>query len=300
MCNILDKRATPLCWLPSNNIVCYKDGLIMVLKDGLVESRIPTHISIKERYLGKIGYLNRFLRLGIRVSIALDDKKIVYLKANKLYELNLTNHVISNGFSCEKGTRPLLFTKVKDIEGFDDGIYFGGYLGNMAKNPVNIYHRIGVDNWEVVYTFPHGAINHVHNIVADNYRNCLWIFTGDFDEAAAIWKVTDNFKRVERVVCNNQKYRGCVAYSLPEGLLYATDAPFTDDYIYLMNTDTFELKKSSRLERVVSMAVSGKTSMCFLQQLKGMVEILHLWNSFLEGNVVPVLRMTMYICIWVT
>lgn len=272
----------------------------MVLKDGLVESRIPTHISIKERYLGKIGYLNRFLRLGIRVSIALDDKKIVYLKANKLYELNLTNHVISNGFSCEKGTRPLLFTKVKDIEGFDDGIYFGGYLGNMAKNPVNIYHRIGVDNWEVVYTFPHGAINHVHNIVADNYRNCLWIFTGDFDEAAAIWKVTDNFKRVERVVCNNQKYRGCVAYSLPEGLLYATDAPFTDDYIYLMNTDTFELKKSSRLEEVVSMAVSGKTSMCFLQQLKGMVEILHLWNSFLEGNVVPVLRMTMYICIWVT
>lgn len=50
----------------------------MVLKDGLVESRIPTHISIKERYLGKIGYLNRFLRLGIRVSIALDDKNRVF------------------------------------------------------------------------------------------------------------------------------------------------------------------------------------------------------------------------------
>ena len=129
------------------------------------------------------------------------------------------------------------------FHGFQDGIYFGGYLGNMDKNPVNVYHRVGEDKWEMVYTFPKGAINHVHAIVSDPYRNCLWIFTGDFDDSAAIWKVTDGFKKVERVACNDQKYRGCVVFVLPEGLLYATDAPFADDYIYLMDPETNEVKE---------------------------------------------------------
>ena len=105
------------------------------------------------------------------------------------------------------------------------------------------HHRTGIDQREVVYTFPQGTINHVHNVVADPYRQCLWIFTGDFDEAAAIWKVTDGFKKVDRVACNDQKYRACVVYALPEGLLYATDAPFADDFIYLLNPETMEAKE---------------------------------------------------------
>ncbi|MDO5772639.1 MAG: hypothetical protein Q4Q28_10985, partial [Bacteroidales bacterium] len=138
--------------------------------------------------------------------------------------------------------RPLSLTKVERVTGFRDGIYFGGYLGNREKKPVSVYKRTGKDNWVVVYTFPQGSINHVHAVVNDPYRDCLWIFTGDFDEASAIWKVTDNFKRVERVCCNDQKYRGCVVFALPEGLLYATDAPFEDDYIYLMNPSDYSVK----------------------------------------------------------
>jgi len=160
-----------------------------------------------------------------------------------IQELNLATGELSQGWNCGEGIRPLIFTEVKNIDGFEDGIYFGGYLGNRDKKPVNIYRRAGVDQWEVVYTFPQGAINHVHNVVADPYRQCLWIFTGDFDEAAAIWKVTDGFKQVERVVCNDQKYRACVLYALPEGLLYATDAPFADDFIYLLNPETMEAKE---------------------------------------------------------
>lgn len=56
----------------------------------------------------------------------------------------------------------------------------------------------------MVYTFPQGVISHVHNIIADPYRQCLWFFTGDFDDAAAIWKVTNGFKKVERVVYGDQ------------------------------------------------------------------------------------------------
>lgn len=232
-----------MCFLPNGRLVCYQHGDVFVLEHDQELQRFALFNSFKERILGRINYFSRLLRLGVRTAEAIDDSTIILSVGNMLYELNINSGVLSKGYFCGEGIRPLVFTMVKNIDGFDDGLYFGGYLGNMEKKTVNVYHRIGVDQWEVVYTFQQGAINHVHNIVADPYRNCLWIFTGDFDEASAIWKVTNNFKKVERVVCNDQKYRVCVVYALSEGLLYATDAPFQDDYIYLMNTETYEVKE---------------------------------------------------------
>lgn len=239
----LYKNTTPLCYLPCGKLVCYKQGDILVLNDEHVEKKFSIFHSIKERIIGVSRYLFRFLRLGVRAAIAIDDNNIIISVGNMLYELNLCTEKISKGYYCGEGIRPLILTESKGIDAIDNGIYFGGYLGNRTKKQVHIYKRIGSDQWKVVYTFPHGTINHVHNILSDRYRNCLWVYTGDFDEASAIWKVTSNFKNVERVSCNDQKYRGCVAFALPEGLLYATDAPFADNFIYLMNTDTNEVKE---------------------------------------------------------
>ena len=229
--------------MPDSTLVCYQFGEIILLKEGEEIKRFDLFKSKREQRLGRSKIANRFLRLGIRAAETIDEKRIVLSIGNMLYELDVNTRDLSKGYFCGEGIRPLIFTTVKGVDGFEDGIYFGGYLGNMDKNPVNVYHRVGEDKWEVVYTFPKGAINHVHAIVNDPYRNCLWIFTGDFDESAAIWKVTDWFKKVERVACNDQKYRGCVAFALPEGLLYATDAPFADDYIYLMNPQSYDVKQ---------------------------------------------------------
>ena len=184
----------------------------------------------------------RFFRLGIRAVQVLDNEHVVLSRGNMLYELDLTKGIMSDGWFCGEGVRPLQFTKVENIDGFTDGIYFGGYLGNMEKKPVHVYRRNGVDQWEKVYTFPQGAINHVHNIVADPIE-MLMDFYGDFDESAAIWKVTEDFKKVECLACNDQKWRADIIYPLEEGLLYATDAPFADDFIYLLNPDTMELRE---------------------------------------------------------
>lgn len=235
-------KTVPLCFLPSGKLVCYKRGDILVLENQHVDRTIPVFRGAKERLIGRIRYLYRMLRLGVRAAVALDEDNILLSFGNFIYELNLSSGKRSSGFFCGNGIRPLSFTKVNGILSIDDGIYFGGYIGNTDKKTVNIYKRSGVDSWKVVYTFPQGTINHVHTIVSDPYRNCLWIFTGDFGEAAAIWKVEDGFRKVERVCCNNQKYRVCASFSLPEGLLYATDAPFTDNYIYLMNTKDYSMK----------------------------------------------------------
>jgi len=234
---------SPLCFLPNGKLLCYKDGALFELKDGVVKKKLPVFSDKKEKILAKIHLIFRGLRLGIRASIALSNDRIVFSFGNMLYEYNLKEEKLSDGFCLNERIRPLIFTKVEGIEGFDDMLLFGGYLGNPDKKPVQVYKREKEDQWGIIYTFPQGTINHVHNIIADPYRQCLWAFTGDFDEASAIWKVTDNFKNVERVAYNNQKYRGCVAFALPEGLLYATDAPYADNYVYLMNTDTYEVRQ---------------------------------------------------------
>lgn len=227
--------------MPDGRIVCYQNGDIVTFEGDYEILRFSLYHSFKECSLGRFKTVNRLLRLGIRTAVAIDESTIVLSIGSLIYELNVKTGVLSQGYHCSRGTRPLVFSLVKGVGDIADGLYYGEYHVNMGKCPISIYHRIGLDKWEVVYTFPQGAINHVHNIIADPYRNCLWVFTGDFDEAAAIWRITDDFKKVERVVCNNQKYRACVVFPLPDGLLYATDSPFTDNYIYLLNPDTYLL-----------------------------------------------------------
>lgn len=234
---IISKNTTPLCFMPDGRLICYQHGDIFVIKNGQELKRFVLFKSFKERALGKIKLISRLLRMGVRAAATIDDTTTILSIGNILYEFNIISGMLSKGYHCDEGIRPLIFTTVKNIEGVTGGVYFGGYLGNLEKQPVNVYHRIGVDEWEVVYTFPKGTINHVHNIVADPYRQCLWIFTGDFDDAAAIWKVTDGFKKVERIAYGDQKWRGCVAFAIPEGVLYATDTPFSKNHIYLMKED---------------------------------------------------------------
>lgn len=236
------KNLSPLCFLPSGKLICYRRGDVLIIEDEIVKKIIPVFRDKKERIFGYCRYLHRLFRIGVRAAWALNEQIVLLSVGNMIYELNLKNGCLSEGYFCGEGIRPLLFTKVDGLSSISDGIYFGGYLGNTDKKPVSVYKRTAKDKWEVVYTFQQGAVNHVHTIIMDPYRDCLWIFTGDFDEASAIWKVTDNFKSVERVCCNNQKYRGCVVFVLPEGLLYATDAPFTEDFIYLMNPYDYSVK----------------------------------------------------------
>jgi len=265
----LSKRTIPLCLLPSGKLVCYKDGNILLLVNDKTELSIPIHISKKEHILGKCTFLFRLFRMGVRAAEALDEDHVLLSIGNMVYEMDLRTGAISNGFHCGAGIRPLAFTKVEGINGIEDGIYFGGYLSNCLKKPVSIYKRNAVDQWDVIYTFAAGEINHVHLIVQDSFRNCLWIFTGDFDESAAIWKVSDNFKKVERFVCNDQKYRGCVVFSLPEGLLYATDAPFAENFIYLLNPDTKMVKKVAPIDGSCIYGCKWKESYVFSSTVEG-------------------------------
>ena len=242
------KNTTPLCFLSNGQLVCYQHGDIVVLNEGKLIRRFALYNNLKERYLGRLRLFSRLLRLGIRTAIAVDDNNVAISTGSYIYEVDLGKKEISEGFFCGNKKRPLIISEIIGIKEFDDGLYYGDYLGILDKVPISIHKRVAVDKWEKVYEFEAGTINHIHNIIPDPYRDCVWIFTGDFGEAAAIWKATSNFKKVERYLSGNQKYRGCVAFAVPEGILYATDAPFADNFIYLLNAESREVKDISPID----------------------------------------------------
>ncbi len=234
---ITTKPVSPVLFLYNKNLLGYKDGCIYYYDSDIysVIKKKSLSINFKERFFYRVPIIRRLLRLGVRTAIQIDDEIVLLFINKKIYEFNTSTNNASEGFEPDTGVRPLYFTKIEEnIKGFDRQVVFGGYLSNSLKKEVHIYKRVGVDSWDVVFTFDKGEINHIHNIIPDKYNDCVWIFTGDFDKSAAIWKATDNFKSVERVVSNNQIYRGCVGFPTKEGLIYATDAPYYDNTIRIL------------------------------------------------------------------
>lgn len=246
-------KLTPLLYLWNGDVLSYKHGSVFILDKNAcaVKSRKDLNLGWKEKYLSRINLLHRLLRLGIRNAHQVDDKTVILFVNKRFYEYNLEKDYMTAGFIPPAGIRALNITSIKNIAGFDDMLVFGGYLSNINKEEVSIYKRINCNHWKPVYTFKKGAINHIHNLIPDVENKCVWILTGDFDEAATIWRATDNFKKVEPVVSGSQSSRSCVAFPVSGKLLYATDTPFYPNSIRLLE------KVGGQWESVKIMDIAG-------------------------------------------
>lgn len=178
--------------------------------------------------------LRRLFRKDIRLSAKIDNENIILIKDSYIYKFNSDKKLIESKFKLPRGSRPLNITSVKSLAGFNDGVYFGEYFSNPKKESVKIFQYVN-DNLKVVYEFPKGTMNHIHNLVVDHYRECIWLLAGDIGDSSAIYQIKNNFSTVERVVYGKQQYRSCVAFTISEGLLYATDSQYETNSIRLLN-----------------------------------------------------------------
>lgn len=217
-----------------NILYLYKKGVIYGydLKLDKLYYILSISSSLKETILGKFKLVYRLLRLGIRASLIQNNLLFVYFDG-KIYEIDLECVRILNTTSFSH-SRPLYFTLINGVKGFDDMVVFGEYLSNDNKFPVSIYRRTRLEVWTKIYTFGKNEINHIHNIIPDKYNDCVWILTGDFKNASAIWTAKKNFSEVKPVLRGRQKFRSCIAFPTKDGLLYATDSPFEKNSIRLL------------------------------------------------------------------
>jgi hypothetical protein len=132
-----------------------------------------------------------------------------------------------------RGTRPLHVTATPNGQ-----VCFGEYFSNEQRGEVHIYaSQDGGHAWHPAYTFPKGAVRHVHNIVYDRWENCLWIFTGDNGDECRILRASCDLKTVETVMAGNQQTRAVAALATAEGIYFASDTPLEANHVYRLSRD---------------------------------------------------------------
>lgn len=193
--------------------------------------------------LGRVRLFARGLRLEPRCGIFVDDNMALVSYHGAIYRINcITKEIWLEHHFRPEMNNPLCFTKIESLPGFTDGIYYGEYFLNHAGAEVNIRKRNADGTWNIVYTFTAGEIYHIHGMIPCPEKQCLYILTGDKDHESGIYEFKNEFKEVKVIVSGKQAYRACVALPTANGLLYTTDTPLEDNYLYHLDFDTKEIK----------------------------------------------------------
>lgn len=188
---------------------------------------VPTSRLIS--YLSHSRLLTRLFRLEPRCAERLSEKKFVVCYAHKVWLLD----VKQKNFTVLQESRDG-FSNPLNLCSDGKNVYWGDYGDNASREEVNIYRVNSLQKIEIVYSFPKGAIRHIHNIVWDKVYNKFYILTGDLEEKSGIYVADSDWKDVKSVVTGSQQYRTVVAFPCGDGLIYATDSVAEANNIYML------------------------------------------------------------------
>lgn len=240
-------RYKPVIFDRDGAIVNRGNEVLRYSLDGKFAGICKFNDSVVDRILDRFGLSYRLRRSGV-YSGTKHDGDFFFCFRRKLYRYSVMESRLQQEMTFRAGHGPMRLTSICNMPGFDDCLVFGEYFGNKDKRPVHIYSRLADSSWQIVHTFDQGEINHIHNIIPDHIRECVWVLTGDYDGAAAIWRATDNFAKLEKVVGGDQVYRSCIAYPINDGLLYATDTHLQPNSIRLLHLSDGQWKSEKLID----------------------------------------------------
>lgn len=187
--------------------------------------------SFQARWGRRLSASNRFtarlFRDGFHALTVLPSGGLVAAVPGAILTLKGGEKQFQQTFAITRGTRPLHVTAVPGGD-----VFWGEYFDNPSREAVHIYgsHDAGL-TWNVAYTFPKGAIRHIHNIVHDSWQDCLWVLTGDHAVECRILRASCDFSHVEVVLQGKQQVRAVAAIPTQEGLYFASDTPLEENFI---------------------------------------------------------------------
>jgi hypothetical protein len=187
---------------------------IVDISSGLAWKPVAAFRSTWPRQLSVINRLSaRLFRGGFHALAVLSTGGIVAAVAGSIVTLSAGDNEFRATHTIARGTRPLHITGVPG-----GTVYWGEYFDNAARDEVHIYASSDAGaTWAIAYTFPRGAIRHVHNIVHDPWEDCLWVLTGDYGDECCILRASCDFSRIETVLQGNQQARAVALVPMPDG-----------------------------------------------------------------------------------
>lgn len=173
----------------------------------------------------------RLVRDGFHALARLSSGALVAAVPGAIVTLNLGDTEFRATHKILRGTRPLHICAVPS-----GAVFFGEYFDNSKREEVHIYMSSDQGmNWYVGYTFPKGAIRHVHNMVYDRWANCVWILTGDNGDECRILRASCDLRTIDTVLAGNQQARAVAAVPTSEGLYFSSDTPLERNHIYCLD-----------------------------------------------------------------
>ena len=174
---------------------------------------------------------SRLFRDGFHALVTLSSGHLVGAVPNAIVTLAPGDTEFRASHKMLRGTRPLHLTVTPS-----DHVFWGEYFDNPQRDDVHIYASTDRGaHWDVAYTFPKGTIRHVHNIVYDEWENCLWVLTGDHGSECRILRASCNFSTVDVVLSGNQQARSAALVPTRDALYFSSDTPLETNHVYRLD-----------------------------------------------------------------
>jgi hypothetical protein len=198
------------------------------------------------RWTPRTNLTSRLVRDGFHALAVLPSRAMVAAVPGAIITLRANETTFQVTHKIIRGTRPLHITAIPD-----GAVFWGEYFDNAARDEVHIYASTdGGATWSVAYTFPKGAIRHVHNIVHDAWQNCLWILTGDYGDECRILRASCDFRQIDVVLQGHQQARAVALVPGEDGLYFSSDTPLEKNSIY-------HLDRTGALSQLVPLSSSS-------------------------------------------
>jgi hypothetical protein len=189
---------------------------------------------------------SRFARDGFHALVVLSSGHLVGAVPQAIVTLAPGETEFFSSHKLLRGTRPLHLAVTPN-----DHIFWGEYFDNPRRDEVHIYASTDQGaHWDVAYTFPKGAIRHVHNIVYDEWENCFWVLTGDHGPECRILRASRDFRTVDVILSSSQQARSAALVPTRDALYFSSDTPLETNAVY-------RLDRRGSLSQVVTLSSSS-------------------------------------------
>lgn len=173
----------------------------------------------------------RLLRDGFHALAVLPSGDLVAAVAGAIVTLAPGENEFRLSHRIARGTRPLHLAVTPGGH-----VFWGEYFDNASRAEVHIYASTDLgQHWDPAHTFPQGAIRHVHNIVYDEWQDCLWALTGDNGSECRVLRASSDFTKIDTVLEGNQQARAVALVPTRDALYFASDTPFERNHVYRLD-----------------------------------------------------------------
>jgi hypothetical protein len=191
------------------------------------------------RQAARLRYLRRLGRLWVRELIQVDGEHLLAVVQRRLIRVHSRSGDMEEVFQVTGGGRP------KGLVVTPQGwVFTGEYWGNPRRQALRIWGSgDGGRSWDLAHTLPPGSAKHIHNLVWDEYRQGIWVLTGDGEGECAFLFTGDFFRTVTEVGRGGQLWRAVHCFCRPEGLYYGTDTERDENWLVFLDTDRLNCRK---------------------------------------------------------